>query len=29
MPYLTVNPFWHDMRSDARFTDLLHRMRLP
>jgi len=29
MPYLTVDPFWHDMRSDARFTDLLHRMRLP
>jgi len=29
MPYLTVDPFWHEMRSDARFSDLLRRMGLP
>jgi hypothetical protein len=27
--YLAADPFWHGMRSDARYIDLLRRMGLP
>jgi TolB-like protein len=29
MPYLTGDPFWHEMRSDPRYADLLRRIGLP
>jgi len=29
MPYLTVDPFWYGIRSDARYGDLLRRIGLP
>jgi tetratricopeptide (TPR) repeat protein len=29
MPYLRIDPFWNDMHSDPRYTDLLRRIGLP
>ena len=27
--YLNVDPYWDNIRSDARFKDLIHRVGLP
>ena len=29
MPYLGIDVFWYEMRSDPRYADLLRRMGLP
>ena len=29
MAYLAVDPFWDNVRSDPRYTDLLRRINLP